>query len=194
MDTIVHTPYTPRRKEKNIAYWMGDCFRSVVYKDRIYIGTTEKGFHFSVFNADGNKLYEINRDVPKIAFTEKDKKKKLKSIRAGFGEKWNEYSAKNIIEFPDILPAYSSFFVSDDRIYVFSHVMDFKNYITILDLKGNLLKKKVFPALMLKEVIPSNNYIIDGKLHRMSDINERWVFVAVNIWDGGKDVQETKTK
>ncbi len=194
LDTKMHAHVLPGRNGKNIIYWMGDSYQAEVYKDRIYIGTTSKGFHFSVFDSTGNKLYEINRDVPKIPLTGEAKRKLRKLLKMNYGDKWAEYSAKNQIQFPDILPAYKSFFVNDERIYVFSNSMDFKYDVTILDLKGNLLKKKVFSAFMLEEVISRKNYIIDGKLHRMSDINERWVFVAINIWDGGKDVQETKTK
>ncbi len=184
MDSKLPAYYMPRRKGKHIVNWIRDCIGAVVYKDRVYVGTTEKGFNFHVFDGDGNKLYEINRDEPRIAVTSEYKKKTLDGLRKVYGkEKWQEYIATKEIRFVDYFPAYKSFFVNDDRIYVFSQPMNGKYELTILDLKGNLLSKREFSQLIIGNVDSKLNYIENGKYYRLSDINERWMLFAITIWD-----------
>lgn len=164
---------------KKIIYWIRDCAESFVYKDRIYIGTTEKGFYFSVFDQNGNRLYDIKRDYKKRYISEKVKKTALEKMRKGWGEeKWRQ--VKVIIR--DCYPAYKAFFVSDDKIYVFGFPL--VNYeIYILDLEGNLLKKKSIPYNGLYSISSRYGCMHNGKMYKLLEMHEYFAINETDIWN-----------
>jgi hypothetical protein len=164
---------------KKIIYWIRDCAESFVYKDRIYIGTTAKGFYFSVFDQNGNKLYDIKRDYKKRNISEKVKKTALAKMRKGWGEeRWSQ--VKVIIR--DCYPAYQAFLISDDKIYVFGFPL--LNYeIHILDLEGNLLKKKSIPYNEIYSVSSRYSCMHNGKLYKLLDMHECFAINEIDIWN-----------
>lgn len=164
---------------KKIIYWIRDCAESFVYKDSIYIGTTEKGFYFSVFDQKGNKLYDIKRDYKKRYISEKVKKKALEKMRKGWGEeKWSQVEV--IIR--DCYPAYKAFFVSDDKIYVFGFpLLNFE--INILDLEGNLLKKKSIPYNELYSISSRYGCMHNGKMYKLLEMRDCFAINETDIWN-----------
>lgn len=176
------------RRGKRIIYMIRDCAESFVYKERIYIGTTEKGFYFSVFDKNGNKLYEIKRKVKSIKIPEVAKKKMISRMRKNMGDaKWNQVEV--IIR--DYLPAYKAFFVSDDKIFVFRYPQ--KNYeIFILDLEGNLLKKKYITYTALYKISSRYSCMNNGKLYNMIDMHNYWDLIETDIWNYDASREESK--
>jgi hypothetical protein len=120
-----------------------DCTKGVVYKDKFYIGSTNRGFYFVLFDEEGNKLYEINREFQSRPVTKKTKEKIITHIKK-LAENWKKYSDTRGFYFPDYYPAYISFAIDSDRIYVFTYPsQDTPGLleVIILDLKGGLIKK-----------------------------------------------------
>jgi len=154
---------------KKIIYYPRDCADAVVYKNNIYFGNTAKGFFFAVYNRDGKHLYEIKLNVPKTLISKMDRKKLEKRLPSKpLKDEGYTFKTKNIII--DYYPAYDYFYVNDDRIYVFSHVINWKTTIYILDLKGNLMKKKEVMHLFFP---PFNlgfyTYVDKGKMYYMRE-------------------------
>jgi hypothetical protein len=127
---------------KQIIYEPRDCVEAAVYKNNIYCGNTANGFYFAVFNRDGNKLYEIKLNVPKETISSAEKKQMI-ALRSKTSEvTMGDMSFKAEYVISDEVPAYKYFFVCDDRIYAFTYIHNKVGFVYILDLKGNLIKKK----------------------------------------------------
>jgi hypothetical protein len=60
-----------------------------------------------------------------------------------------------------------AFFVNDGRIYVFRFPMEKKYEVYILDLKGNLLVKKIIPITDLRGVHSKYQCISNGNLYQL---------------------------
>lgn len=158
------------RDGKQFIYPISDYTAAAVYKDNIYIGTTGKGFFFSVFNAEGQKLYDINLDVKKKKIDRQGQRMKIESLRKQLGEKrWQKYYGGKEIKYPDYYPAYQSFFVNDGRIYVFCFPQNQQYEIYIMDLKGKLLGKRIKSTTDLRMVIPKYHCIQNGNLYQLRE-------------------------
>jgi len=152
-------------KGMTIRYLFSDCVYAAVYKNNIYIGNTDKGFYFAVFNREGGKLYEIKRNIEKRIITQEAKDKIISTLKSVDPIRWKNYSQTTKIAIRDEMPAYKAFFVADDRIYVFSYPKNKGMYeIFMLDLKGNILKKKQMSIFDLTDVDSSMHCIDKGKL------------------------------
>ena len=137
-----------------------DCFKLDVYNDRLYVGNTDKGFFFIVFDAQGKKHYEINRPYQKHKITLRERNKILDKLRLRLGEREFEIRKARInYVFLKFYPAYSDFLVTDGKIYVFSYpIEDTPQEIIILDLRGNLLDKITIPKERVSYCIYKNKY------------------------------------
>ena len=144
--TIEYSRFARLGKSKIQSLWVRDCFNFLVYKDKVFIGNTDKGFYFAVFDTQGKQLYEINLQYSKRPITDEFKNYVINRYREAVGEQgWNEYKARSEIVFPEYFPAYSNFTVADNKIYVFLYPDDpgkKQQEVYILDLKGELLKIK----------------------------------------------------
>jgi hypothetical protein len=142
---LVILSYNPHKKKQELML-VSDYSGYKVYKDRLYIGTTEKGIFFAVFDSKGRKLYEINHPCEKREITSEHRKRYIDWELRCQGPKVKKMY--NLV-LPDYFPAFSSFDISDDKIYV----MIFPDYpdlgkpqeVLVFDLKGNLLKKATVP-------------------------------------------------
>jgi len=119
-----------------------DYVEKQVYKDRIYIGDTRKGFYFAVFDSAGEKLYEVKKDHKPLKISEEQKAEMIRKDREKPGyEKW-----KNKINylFPDYFPAYRCIRIADDKMYFVTFLSkNGKDETIVTDLKGNFLGKTV---------------------------------------------------
>lgn len=150
-----------------------DCFKLEVYNDRLYVGNTDVGFFFIVFDTKGNRLYEINLSYENRKITSKEKKKIMDEFREAIGEQeFNRRKASHDYIFPKFYPAYYDFTVADGKIYVFSYpIIDVPQEVIILDLRGNFLGKTIIPKI--GPLRPS--YCINkGKLYYMNYNNENY--------------------
>jgi hypothetical protein len=136
---------------QNLVNLTSDALNISVYKGKIFIDQSPKGFIISVLDANGNQLYQVEKEYKKIKFTEKHKEmlmnriKEDKSIRA-FG--WE--NLKNILKIihDDYFPPIRDLAVTDEQIYVKTYQKQGdKDEFIIMDLKGNILKKAYLPAV-----------------------------------------------
>jgi hypothetical protein len=178
--TEIHSEVT-QTKGKDLVYWFRDCFGAFVNKNNLVVGTTEKGFYFSVFNLEGEKLYDIIKNEKKREVTEKEKNQIIKYFSLGMGkEKWDQYKATKEIVFPDYYPAYMGFIVNDNRIYVFPYPQFGVFEILILDLKGKLLKRSFLMAFALGVEIKYVD-IFKGKLYNVMEKDEKWELNEIDL-------------
>ena len=166
---------------QEIVYMFRDCEGAVVYKNKIYIGNSDKGFYFAVFNQNGEKLYEITRDEKKRILSSKNKEMILKYFKTS--PPWRGQHPNRKIVIRDVIPAFQAFFVNDDRIYVFTYPQKSGCYdIFILDLKGNLLKKRKISINEIYNVGTTFSYIHRGKLYFVKD--------SEGLFDSGSEFHE----
>jgi hypothetical protein len=148
---------------KLLCYYPSDCFAAAVYNNNIYFGNTDKGFYFAVFNRDGNMLYEIKLNVPKRIISGREKDSMLSHMpKKPLTKEGVSFERENVIR--DEVPAYKYFFVNDDRIYVFSYSINKVIDLYILDLKGNILKKRKMSLLDFGNYCLDLAYVDKGKL------------------------------
>lgn len=137
---------TPRDKRKKTLNLYTHCRKGVVYEDKLYVGCTDMGFFIGVFDIDGNKLYEINRQFERVKVTS-DVKEHMRNYYRGMmgNEGYKRFMSNKEIVSPEYIPAYMNFFVSNDRIYVFKFPLPGSRGMIeslLLDLEGNVLVKK----------------------------------------------------
>lgn len=158
--------------KQNVLY-LRDCFKVVPYKERIYIGFSEKGFFFSVFDLNGNKLYDIRREYEKKEVTGKYISTRKDQMKRMMGKRWEVYNARVKMIFPESFPAFSNFAVDNRKIYVFMHPTDKpEQEVQILDLKGVLLRR-VTLSIIGGGITQANTVCIDnGRILYLKDNNE----------------------
>lgn len=157
-----HMPIT-QTKTKVLLF--RDCCKGIVYKDKFYFGSTGRGFYFAVFDSEGNKLYEIDKDYKKQPVTTEIKDKMLSPIRNS--EYWPEYSKKYEPSFPEYFPAYINFALANDSLYVFKFPKTGSKTIEVevLDLEGNLKKTLQIPSFLWKGLMENNFYFYEGNVY-----------------------------
>ena len=154
-------------KPKMKVSWFKDCYKGVVYKDRFYVGSTGRGFYFAVFNADGERLYEIEKDYERIKVTQNIKDYILENVRKVEDQGLKKYFSQIDIYFPDYFPAYITFAVDHDQIYVFKYPRHKAATleVMVLDLGGNLIKTTNLPSSFWKGLQENSLYLYDGNLY-----------------------------
>jgi len=141
------TPNFGGKKENWLMFH--NCRKGVVYKDRLYVGCTDKGFYIGVYDIRTGKMqYEIDKEYDKIPITSVLKDRVMTSLKSMHGEEGYKkiLNTRNII-FPDYLPAFVNFFIENDKIYIFEFPKPGSqgmSDVLILDMKGNLLKRSKF--------------------------------------------------
>jgi len=148
------------------------CRKGIVYDNKLFVGSSDQGFVFQVFDQQGKKLYDIKRDEPKIKFTDEYKNlvfKKIKALVGGDAGFKSLQETRDLIT-PGYIPAYFNFFVDDDKIWAFKFASinePDKIEILILDLKGKLIASCKPPlgelSFLLEE--KSMSFIYKGKLY-----------------------------
>jgi len=136
---------------QNLVNLTSDALNVSVYKDKIYIDQSSKGFVIAVLDANGSQLYRIEKEYKKIKFTEEHKEMALNRIKQEKAIRtigWD--NLKNILKIihDDYFPPIRDLAVTDERIYVKTYQKQGdKDEFIIMDLKGNILKKAYLPAV-----------------------------------------------
>ncbi len=99
-------PPPPSRREgasavrKNVLT-IRDYADLLVYEDKIYVADSRKGLFISVFNEQGNPLYEISHKIPSIKVPD--------DLRDPSGRKYDDVTR-------EFFPAFINFRIDADRI------------------------------------------------------------------------------
>lgn len=132
-----------------------DTVRPFVFKDKIFIADTSKGFFFYVFDNCGKKLYDIDVPYEKHKVTEAYKEKVLKDYKDT--PEWSQFE----FVFKDYFPAFKHVRFADDKIYLASHPWRNERCdLAIIDLKGKILKKATVPDTSLFTVDKDRLYYL----------------------------------
>lgn len=119
---------------------IGDCWNYLVYKDKIFVADTRKGFYFKVLDFKGKELYEINLSYKKINVRKEDKERFMNRIKSS--RDWDKNKNYFNVIFRDTFPAFACFHIADDKIYAYTYKMKGEKYeIIVMDLKGKILKR-----------------------------------------------------
>jgi hypothetical protein len=131
-------------------------------------------FFFTVFDSEGNKLYDINRSYKRRKITDLDKKMRIKKAKEVMGEqKWKTFIIGTEISFPEYYPAYMNFEIDNGKMYVFAFPEKDTQEIFILDLKGKLIKQIKIPIIDMPGYIEHSCFCIDkGKMYYMTENEE----------------------
>jgi hypothetical protein len=154
-----------------------------VVDDRIFLADNRKGFHISVFDHQGNLLYEIDKEYKKLKVPEEYKQAYMK--RQQEHPDWESLERRFNYKFSNYFPAFSSFKVANDKIYITTYEKkDGKFEVVVMELDGKILKRSFsFPLPPFQDPsysfsLFSNEYeIYQDKIYRLvynyeSDIYE----------------------
>lgn len=116
------------------------CREYAVYKEKIYIADTRRGFFFSVFHRDGQKLYDIDIGF-RVLEVDQQYKEDYMALRKR-SRFWQYDKQRFNFVFPRYFPSFFSFKISDDKIYAYTYRKKGDLFeIVVLDLKGTILNR-----------------------------------------------------
>lgn len=114
-----------------------DC---AIVDDRIFLADNRKGFHISVFDSQGNRLYEIDKEYKPLTVPKEFKDDYMKRQQAH--PDWESLERQFNFQFTEKFPAFSSFKVADNKIYVTTYEKKDEKYeVVVMDLEGKILKR-----------------------------------------------------
>ena len=111
-----------------------------IVDDRIFLADNRKGFHISVFDSQGNRLYEIDKEYKPLTVPKEFKDAYMKRQQAH--PDWESLERQFDFQFKEKFPAFSSFKVADNKIYVTTYKKKDEKYeVVVMDLEGKILKR-----------------------------------------------------
>lgn len=119
---------------------------NIIYDNKLFIAW-EKELVIRVVDTENKELYTIKHDYKKLKVTEEDKKDVIHVLKTD-PETKEMFHMLQPIMFPDYYPAIRNMFVTGDKIYVMTFKREDKgkkSEFLILDIKGKLLKRVMFP-------------------------------------------------
>lgn len=147
-----------------------------VHQDKIYINTSQEDFLIDVFDAEGNPLYAIKKEYPKIKMS--DDYIKLTHTFFQTNPRFKEAYGyiKNILSFRPYFPPIRDMQLADDGLHVITHRRQGENQweMISLDLQGQELGKTFIP---LAEQEPLSFYPI------LYSINQKKAYTLVEDED-----------
>jgi hypothetical protein len=152
-----------------------DCTKGIVYKDKYYVGSTNRGFFFAVFDEEGNKLYELNQDYQRRKITGEFKNRMISILKRNV-EDWEKFSENRGYYFPEFFPAFISFAIDSDKLYVFTYPLPEEPKfleVLIFDLQGKLIKKKSIPSLYAEDLMLESYYFYDGNIYIIEHVHKK---------------------
>jgi len=161
-----------------------DCIDFAVAEDKIYAADTRQGFHISVFDSRGNPLYVIDKEYEKLQVPQDYYDGLMKRLEKQ--QAWL-YGVANF-KFREYYPAFMSFKIADNKIYVATYVeKENLHELIVMNLKGDILMRKfVFPLGPSSDRLYNNFFI----LRRTYDIRgDRIYYLARNETTGSSEVR-----
>ncbi len=161
-----------------------DSINYCIYKDKIYVEKSLKGFMIEIYDFKGNSLYTIKKEIKKNKITKEYINKTIKRYK-------NDPIAKLLgvkkfekkMYFPKYFPRIKNIMVNEDRIYVktFKTKKDKEEYI-IMELDGKIIKKVFLPETIkpkLVDLMKGNcgtfYFFKDNKFYYLKENeNEKW--------------------
>ena len=159
-----------------------------VYKDHLYVETSNKGYVFEIYNLNGEKIKTLANMIKPVAINDKDKARTLnslkndKTIRAAAKDSggWENFKKRYNFIFPEFFPMISDFVIDSNKIYIQTfEIKENKTKYIIMDLKGKIIKTVFLPtmadipftAILVGQVVRLFK-IYNGKFYYLKD-NEK---------------------
>ncbi len=143
-----------------------DYINYEVYEDEIFVADTRKGFFISVFDENGQLLYEIDHEYEELKVPKTFKKAFLDRIRES--EQGEDLLRRYNYLFRKQFPAFVDFQLDNGKIYVTTHDKKDNLYeIVILNLEGDILRRSFsLPSELYLRALHDNRlatkeYVID---------------------------------
>ncbi len=129
-----------------------------IVEDKIFLADNRRGFHISVLDHRGDLLYEIDKTYKPLKVPKEYKEEYMKRQQAH--PDWESLQRRFNYKFRKNFPAFCSFKVVDNKIYVTTYENKNENYqVVVMDLKGNILKRSFsFPLAPYQH--PSYSYTL----------------------------------
>ncbi len=156
----------------------------VVYDGKLFVAW-DNDFIIDVYDSKLNKIRTIKLNEPAIKVTEKDKKDIIDTLKSD-PQTRDVFPFLKPITFPDEYPKISAMSVSDNKIYVgtFKTTEERKkSEYLILDLKGKVLERVMFPVKLNTPIKPYPLNIHKGHVYQIveDEENEEWVLEITKI-------------
>ena len=152
--------------------------------DKIFIDRSADGFIVDVFDNQGKKLYQVEKEYEKIKVSEDQKKEIINRFKEGPNIKaqsqqlggWEELKKIFTMNFPGFYPAIQEMTITGKKIYIQTFKLkDNKSEYVVMDLKGNISKRVYLPRF---ENTPLIAKIIGAKLHTI--YNDKLYYLMEN--------------
>jgi hypothetical protein len=163
-------------------YFINPWPRCYTWKNKAFITQPRNDLYFDVFGKDGEKLYQIEKDVDKVKSGEKHRRMYMDEMLYFLGRSiFERGKARGVYDKPvkEFLPVINRFWMLDDRIYVKTYdITDTTEKFYVLDLEGNI-KKAVFLPKTYREILTFHKdkfyYLME------SEEDETWTLYAVPL-------------
>jgi len=127
-----------------------DCINYAVFEDKIIVADSRKGFFISVFDSQGQLMYEINLDYKELKVPKQFKNAFMARLKER--DNWENLQQRNNYRFRASFPAFIEFQLNKGKIYLTTNANKNNLYeIVVLDLKGEIIKRSFS--------LPSNLYL-----------------------------------
>jgi hypothetical protein len=171
-----------------------DSLNFWIYDDKIFVEESPQGFFIEVFDSEGKKLYDIKKKYEKINVTADHRTKIINTLKNERVVKilgWENIKNLYKFNFFDSFPAIQDIAVDEGRIYVQTfRKKGNKEEFIIMDLKGNILKKKYLcpgkkPEILVRMFgLGPKFYSIDkNKFYYLEEDeeDEKWVLYVTHL-------------
>lgn len=148
--------------------------RMQMSENRIFIGG-KQALEIEIYDENGNFLKAIKRDVEKRAVTGDEKTQFIEAYKVHTLYRTFWERIKPGIKSPDFFPAYKTFFVSGQTVYVQTFTQkEGKTRFLVFDEDGKYLKTYFLP-LAYENILTPYLYTIDsGKLYQLVENEDQW--------------------
>ncbi|MBW2218093.1 MAG: hypothetical protein JRF40_01170 [Deltaproteobacteria bacterium] len=154
-----------------------ECLETAVQGDRIYIADSRKGFFVSVFNENGEHLFDVEREFTPAKVSEEFKDEFWQETRSS--ENWEQLKQRFNYRIRDEYPAFFSMKIQGQKMYFSTYAQKDGLYeMIVLDLNGETLKQAFcFPlepeVKLLGGIVPfSNEFAVHNDMLYYLVLNE----------------------
>lgn len=178
----IHSEKTPVHRGGKKKHYLLEPLTSIqCYDGKIFLLDGQKGLFITIFDSQGNRLKDIEKDYEKIKVPESFKKSKYEEFinlpaikkRAHIFEKMYE------CVFPEYFPPVQDFRIADGKMYIKTYKSLNQNVeFLVLDLNGKQLGKFYLPDIKNALFDIRGNHFYFLKENEFTDV---WEFHKVNI-------------
>lgn len=136
----------------------------------------ERDFNIQVFDANGKKLFTINRDYEKIKVTDEDKQNVIDFFKTSPRYKELFVILRPLLKFPTHFAALMDMKVSDGKVYAITFKKEDKGFeCFIYDTNGKFLERTILPLKQMDDFISQPYTIKNGTFYQLvENEDETW--------------------